>query len=111
MIIARRKPPEPMDGPFLDIDTFSMYSPVVSSDIGSPATVSPSLLTKLIWHSRQALERVRICYIITWIRPKNVVINQLFGGWTGISLIPITLDVGLFGDRLHVALADFKSCC
>ncbi|KAH8781683.1 OPT oligopeptide transporter protein-domain-containing protein [Hyaloscypha finlandica] len=60
---------------------------------------------------RQALERVRICYIITWIRPKNVVINQLFGGWTGISLIPITLDVGLFGDRLHVALADFKSCC
>jgi len=33
---------------------------------------------------------------VTWIRPKNVVINQLFGGWTGISLIPITFDVCLF---------------
>ncbi|KAK3176727.1 hypothetical protein OEA41_008052 [Lepraria neglecta] len=27
-----------------------------------------------------------------WIRPNNVVINQLFGGWTGISLLPITFD-------------------
>ena len=33
---------------------------------------------------------------VTWIRPKNVVINQLFGGWTGISLIPITFDVSWF---------------
>ncbi|KAH8775976.1 OPT oligopeptide transporter protein-domain-containing protein [Hyaloscypha sp. PMI_1271] len=58
----------------------------------------------LIWHSRQALERVRICYIITWIRPKNVVINQLFGGWTGISLIPITLDVGTwFAEYLSIS--------
>ncbi|KAL4900777.1 hypothetical protein BDW74DRAFT_188029 [Aspergillus multicolor] len=29
---------------------------------------------------------------VTWIKPQNVVINQLFGGWTGISLIPITFD-------------------
>lgn len=29
---------------------------------------------------------------VTWIRPNNVVINQLFGGWTGLSLIPITFD-------------------
>lgn len=29
---------------------------------------------------------------VTWIRPKNVIINQVFGGWTGISLIPITFD-------------------
>ncbi|KAI1498304.1 OPT family small oligopeptide transporter [Biscogniauxia marginata] len=28
----------------------------------------------------------------TWIRPKNVVVNQLFGGFTGLSLIPITFD-------------------
>ena len=27
-----------------------------------------------------------------WIRPNNVVVNQLFGGWTGISLLPITFD-------------------
>ncbi|KAL5048337.1 hypothetical protein BDW71DRAFT_213464 [Aspergillus fruticulosus] len=29
---------------------------------------------------------------VTWIKPNNVVINQLFGGWTGLSLIPITFD-------------------
>lgn len=29
---------------------------------------------------------------ITWIKPQNVVINQLFGGWTGLSLIPMTFD-------------------
>lgn len=29
---------------------------------------------------------------VTWIRPNNVVINQLFGASTGLSLIPITFD-------------------
>ncbi|OTB01894.1 hypothetical protein M426DRAFT_323119 [Hypoxylon sp. CI-4A] len=29
---------------------------------------------------------------VTWIRPDNVVLNQLFGGFTGLSLIPITFD-------------------
>ncbi|KAI9374867.1 OPT oligopeptide transporter protein-domain-containing protein [Aspergillus egyptiacus] len=29
---------------------------------------------------------------VTWIKPQNVVINQLFGGWTGLSLIPMTFD-------------------
>ncbi|KAJ5767213.1 uncharacterized protein N7511_004829 [Penicillium nucicola] len=29
---------------------------------------------------------------VTWIRPNNVVLNQLFGGMTGLSLIPITFD-------------------
>ncbi|KAI4871197.1 small oligopeptide transporter [Hypoxylon rubiginosum] len=29
---------------------------------------------------------------VTWIRPDNVVLNQLFGGYTGLSLIPITFD-------------------
>ncbi|TPX17527.1 uncharacterized protein E0L32_003170 [Thyridium curvatum] len=29
---------------------------------------------------------------VTWIKPNNVVINQLFGGFTGLSLIPITFD-------------------
>lgn len=28
----------------------------------------------------------------TWIKPDNVVVNQLFGGFTGLSLIPITFD-------------------
>jgi OPT family oligopeptide transporter len=29
---------------------------------------------------------------VTWIRPNNPVINQLFGGFTGVSLLPITFD-------------------
>ncbi|KAF5015939.1 hypothetical protein F66182_12539, partial [Fusarium sp. NRRL 66182] len=29
---------------------------------------------------------------VTWIRPNSPVINQLFGGWTGLSLIPITFN-------------------
>ncbi|KAI1173495.1 OPT family small oligopeptide transporter [Nemania sp. FL0916] len=29
---------------------------------------------------------------VTWIKPNNVVVNQLFGGFTGLSLIPITFD-------------------
>ena len=29
---------------------------------------------------------------ITWIKPNNVVVNQLFGSATGISLIPLTFD-------------------
>ncbi|KAI2633350.1 OPT family small oligopeptide transporter [Xylaria nigripes] len=29
---------------------------------------------------------------VAWIKPNNVVLNQLFGGYTGLSLIPITFD-------------------
>ena len=29
---------------------------------------------------------------VTWIRPNHVVLNQLFGGVTGLSLLPITFD-------------------
>ena len=28
----------------------------------------------------------------TFIKPNNVIVNQLFGGWTGLSLLPITFD-------------------
>ena len=30
--------------------------------------------------------------VVTWMAPQNVVVNQLFGGVTGLSLIPITFD-------------------
>lgn len=29
---------------------------------------------------------------MTWIAPNNVIVNQLFGGSTGLSLLPITFD-------------------
>ena len=41
---------------------------------------------------------------MTWIAPENAVVNQLFGGVTGLSLIPITFDwtqvVGYIGSPL-----------
>jgi OPT family oligopeptide transporter len=29
---------------------------------------------------------------ITFIKPNSVVVNQLFGGWTGLSFLPMTFD-------------------
>ncbi|KAK7750308.1 hypothetical protein SLS62_007715 [Diatrype stigma] len=29
---------------------------------------------------------------VTWIKPESTVLNQLFGGYTGLSLLPITFD-------------------
>lgn len=29
---------------------------------------------------------------VTWIKPENPVLNQLFGGFTGLSFIPLTFD-------------------
>ncbi|KAF2709991.1 small oligopeptide transporter [Pleomassaria siparia CBS 279.74] len=29
---------------------------------------------------------------VTWAKPDNVIVNQLFGGFTGLSLIPLTFD-------------------
>lgn len=51
---------------------------------------------------------------VTWIRPNNVVLNQLFGGFTGLSLIPITFDwtyvTAYLGDPLlapvHTAVSE-----
>lgn len=51
---------------------------------------------------------------ITWIKPNNVVVNQLFGGYTGLSLIPITFDwtyvTAYLGDPLlapvHTAISE-----
>lgn len=30
--------------------------------------------------------------VATWMAPQNPVVNQLFGGQTGLSLLPITFD-------------------
>lgn len=41
---------------------------------------------------------------VTWIKPNNVIVNQLFGGFQGLSLIPITFDwtyvSGYLGDPI-----------
>ncbi|TQS33290.1 hypothetical protein Golomagni_06372, partial [Golovinomyces magnicellulatus] len=53
----------------------------------------------------------------TWMAPENVVVNQLFGGYSGLSLIPITFDwtqiSGFIGSPLippWVAIANTLIC-
>lgn len=44
------------------------------------------------WIPAVLFQALSIFAFATWIRPENVVVNQLFGGQTGLSLIPITFD-------------------
>lgn len=44
------------------------------------------------WFPGWIAQFLQVFAFVTWIKPNNVIINQLFGGVTGISLIPITFD-------------------
>ncbi|KAF2452145.1 OPT family small oligopeptide transporter [Karstenula rhodostoma CBS 690.94] len=44
------------------------------------------------WFPGVIWQGLQVFAFITWIKPDNVVVNQLFGGYTGLSLIPITFD-------------------
>ena len=44
------------------------------------------------WFPGYLAQFLSVFAFVTWIKPNSVVINQLFGGWTGVSLIPITFD-------------------
>ena len=44
------------------------------------------------WLSGVLWQGLSVFAFITWIKPDNVVVNQLFGGFTGLSLLPITFD-------------------
>lgn len=44
------------------------------------------------WFPGFIFQALSVFAFVTWIRPDNVIINQIFGGYTGISLLPITFD-------------------
>ncbi|KLJ05633.1 OPT family small oligopeptide transporter [Blastomyces silverae] len=44
------------------------------------------------WFPGVIWEGLGVFCFLTWIKPNNVVVNQLFGGFTGLSLIPLTFD-------------------
>ncbi|KAJ6018022.1 hypothetical protein N7451_001401 [Penicillium sp. IBT 35674x] len=44
------------------------------------------------WFPGVIWQGLSIFAFVTWIKPNNVVVNQLFGGFTGLSLIPLTFD-------------------
>ncbi|KAJ5108826.1 hypothetical protein N7456_005501 [Penicillium angulare] len=44
------------------------------------------------WFPAVIWQGLSIFAFVTWIKPNNVVLNQLFGGFTGLSLIPLTFD-------------------
>jgi hypothetical protein len=44
----------------------------------------------------------------TWIAPDNVVVNQVFGGFSGMALLPFTFDCEYFHPSWMLVL---KLCC
>ncbi|KAM3506035.1 hypothetical protein MY11210_007727 [Beauveria gryllotalpidicola] len=44
------------------------------------------------WFPAVIFQGLAVFSFPTWIRPDNVVVNQLFGGYSGLSLLPITFD-------------------
>lgn len=56
------------------------------------------------WFPGVIWQGLSVFSFVTWIRPNNATLNQLFGGFTGLSLIPLTLDwtyvTGYLGDPL-----------
>lgn len=56
------------------------------------------------WFPGVIWQGLSVFSFVTWIRPNDAVINQLFGGFTGLSLIPITFDwtyvIAYLGDPL-----------
>jgi OPT family small oligopeptide transporter len=44
------------------------------------------------WFPGYIFQALSVFAFVTFIKPNNVIVNQLFGGWTGISLLPITFD-------------------
>ncbi|RMZ89737.1 hypothetical protein DV736_g3039, partial [Chaetothyriales sp. CBS 134916] len=56
------------------------------------------------WFPGVIWQGLSVFNFVCWIRPNNATINQLFGGFTGLSLIPITFDwtyvIGYLNDPL-----------
>lgn len=44
------------------------------------------------WFPGVLWQGLSVFSFVTWIKPNNAVLNQLFGGFTGLSLIPLTFD-------------------
>lgn len=51
-----------------------------------------SLLLQWHWFPELMTPFLSVFAFVTWIRPNSPVINQVFGGTSGLSLIPITFD-------------------
>ncbi|KAI5296448.1 hypothetical protein KEM52_002407 [Ascosphaera acerosa] len=44
------------------------------------------------WFPGVIWQGLSVFAFITWIKPNSVIVNQLFGGFSGLSLVPITFD-------------------
>lgn len=61
------------------------------------------------WIPGVIFQGLSVFSFVTWIRPNNVVLNQLFGGFTGLSLIPLTFDwVSYFPIPSLLSLSGFE---
>lgn len=60
--------------------------------IGYPVYYSMDCLSLLLYPVSLVVSIKELVLTSLGIKPNNVVLNQLFGGFTGLSLIPITFD-------------------
>lgn len=44
------------------------------------------------WFPGYLAQFLSVFAIATWIRPNSPTVNKIFGGWTGMALLPITFD-------------------
>jgi hypothetical protein len=44
------------------------------------------------WIPAVIFQGLSVFSFVTWIRPNNVILHQLFGSFTGLSMIPLTFD-------------------
>lgn len=61
------------------------------------------------WFPRVIWQGLSVFSFVTWIKPNNATINQFFGGFTGLSLIPLTFGQSVSMVRPIGFLAKFES--
>lgn len=44
------------------------------------------------WVPQYLAPALSVTAFVTWLKPNHVVVNQLFGGFTGLSILPLTFD-------------------
>lgn len=61
------------------------------------------------WFPGVIWQGLSVFSFVTWIKPNNATINQLFGGFTGLSFIPLTFGRSALLLRLLGSLAKLES--
>ena len=56
------------------------------------------------WIPEVMAQFLQLFTFVCWIRPNNVIVNQIFGGQTGLGLLPISFDWSIITGFLNSPL-------